>query len=72
MSIVRQNLLYCDAPPEECPHGGGCVNLDGGAMGTKKHERAKNIASGGAYRGGKDYCCDCAERLFPATNKGNP
>lgn len=63
MTIITEQLLYCDAPPDECPWDGGCVNVDALKSVSRLRVREQNRENGGTSRTGKDYCPDCAKRL---------
>lgn len=60
MSAVVNTYISCDGGVE-CPYG-SLYGVDTPESSAKQH-RAKFAAAGWVYRGGKDYCPDCAFRL---------
>jgi hypothetical protein len=71
MSAVKETLIFCDGSeggvlgndftcPLDGPYGSGDTRSR-----SAKSQRASYGIDGWVYRNGKDYCPDCAKRLFP-------
>lgn len=68
MSVSKQTFIYCDGG-EPCPQYDEDqvpYTVDG-ATETAADQRATFPTNGWLYRGGKDYCPACVERLFKSS-----
>ena len=65
MSWSRITYVYCDGG-EECQFPGEPYTADAGPDETAAIQRATYNKNGWLFKGGKDYCEGCADRLFPS------
>lgn len=78
MSAVKETLIFCDgadggvlANDFTCPMDGPYAPGDARSR-SAKEQRAGYGLDGWVFRGGKDYCPDCAKRLNSGRVQNSP
>ncbi len=63
MSYIRQLFFFCDGPRETCPLAGNAEYEGIGSQSSVPEERLRLKQRGWIFRGGNDFCAECAKKL---------
>lgn len=67
MGAVMETLIFCDGP--NCPRDGPYGDGDTRSL-TARQQRQSYRLDGWTYRGGKDYCPECRDKIHEAPSRG--